>query len=186
MKPIVKTNLGDISLRRASLDDADLVQKIMLDAAQIPLTRGLDMWGWVGTPTGEDIIRRRITQDEVYIAALNDQPIATLTVQWSDSQTWGDAGNDGAAGYVHGLAVLREHMGNGIGKSLVAWAAERIGAEGKRLLRLDCMGENSQLCRYYEKDLGLRAIGIREGNGWSAKLFEKEITPHGGEADPQE
>ena len=104
MKPVVKTILGEISLRRASLDDADLVQKIMLDAAQIPLTRGLDMWGWVSTPTGEEIIRRRITQDEVYIGELNDQPIATLTVQWSDPQTWGDAGNDGAAGYVHGLS----------------------------------------------------------------------------------
>ena len=55
------------------------------------------------------------------------------------------------------------------------WAARQIAAHGRSRVRLDCMGENSQLCRYYENELGFTSVGVREGAGWTAKLFEKEI-----------
>jgi ribosomal protein S18 acetylase RimI-like enzyme len=196
----IDTPIGPLTLRRATLDDVAAVLSIMVDAAQLPLTRGLDMWGWVGTPTGERIVRQRIEQDEVYLAdragagvgeggsvgasaggsvgakvGARGESVATMCIQWSDPETWGDRGRDDAAGYVHGLAVLREFMGHGVGKALVEWAAHRIAARGRRLLRLDCMGENSQLCRYYQEDLGLKPVGTHEGAGWTAKLFEKEI-----------
>jgi ribosomal protein S18 acetylase RimI-like enzyme len=172
----IDTAIGRLALRRATLDDVGAVLEIMVDAAQLPLTRGIDMWGWVRTPSGERVVRERIENDEVYLAELpGGRAIATVCVQWSDPETWGEKGRDDTAGYVHGLAVLREHHGQGIGKALVDWAAARITARGRRRLRLDCMGENSQLCKYYQDDLSLRPVGTTHGKGWSAQLFEKEL-----------
>lgn len=56
----------------------------------------------------------------------------------------------GKAGYVRRLAVRRSHAGQGLGSQLLDWAADQVGAAGKRLLRLDCVAENAGLRRYYE------------------------------------
>src|SRR3954470_23893480 len=133
----IDTAIGRLALRRATLSDGDVgaVLEIMVDAAQLPLTRGIDMWGWVRTPSGERVVRERIENDEVYLAKLpGGRAISTVCVQWSDPETWGGKGRDDTAGYVHGLAVLREHHGQGIGKALVDWAAARIPARGRRRL----------------------------------------------------
>jgi ribosomal protein S18 acetylase RimI-like enzyme len=171
----IDTAIGRLTLRRATLDDVAAVLSIMVDAAQLPLTRGIDMWGWVRTPSGERVVRERIEKDEVYLTDQAGRAVATVCIQWSDPETWGERGRDDTAGYVHGLAVLREHHGLGIGKALVEWAAARVTARGRRRLRLDCMGENSQLCKYYQEDLSLRPVGTTQGKGWSAQLFEKEL-----------
>ncbi len=49
-----------------------------------------------------------------------------MNLQWSDPFFWGD--NDTDAGYVHRLAVRRDHAGRGFGEALLAWADEPLRA----------------------------------------------------------
>ncbi|MCC3371665.1 N-acetyltransferase [Cohnella sp. REN36] len=76
------------------------------------------------------------------------------------------------------LAVNRTLAGHGIGARLFRWAEERIAAEGKRLVRLDCMADNPRLNRYYE-DQAYRYVRVKRWDDWGASLYEKEANPPG-------
>jgi hypothetical protein len=41
------------------------------------------------------------------------------------------------------------HAGTGLGRRLLAWAGDGARARGRRSLRLDCVGSNTFLRRYY-------------------------------------
>jgi ribosomal protein S18 acetylase RimI-like enzyme len=149
-------NLGDKPIiRRASATDAPLVIDIVEDAARWLQSRGIAQWQWFLTSGGRDLLRQRLSAHEVYLliadAVHPDDAIATMTLQWTDSQFWGERGRDNTAGYIHGLAVRRSHAKQSLGAKLIQYAAERCRERGRPILRLDCMADNVPLRAYYER-----------------------------------
>src|SRR4051794_35277226 len=116
------TPAGRIEMRRATLQDIGTIARVMLDAAQTPRSRGLRMWSWLDEPQRcEQLLRKRVEEDDFYLAILRggsgagdggggaaapraEEPIGTIRIAWSDPECWDERGNDGLAGYVHGLA----------------------------------------------------------------------------------
>jgi protein-tyrosine phosphatase len=141
--------------------------------------RGIDQWNWFATEAGKEFVIRRIREHEVYALQDKDQPIATVTLQYSDHDIWGSRGQDGLAGYVHGLAVVRPAAGRGLGHSLIRWAEQRFAEQNKSLCRLDCMAANGSLRSYYEK-LGFVSVGVKQfDRGLVAALYERRIVTAG-------
>ena len=83
-------------------------------------------------------------------------------------------GKDGRAGYLHGLAVRRDRAGQGLGEELISWCMGEVGRRGRESLRLDCMGQNPGLCKYY-RDLGFIDAGLIVQKHWQWQLFEKPL-----------
>lgn len=162
--------------RRAAPEDFEVLHAIMLDAARWLLSRGIDQWSWVEKPVGMRYLRERLEKAEVYLAFAGDDAVATVSLQWEDAEIWGDRGSDGLAGYVHGLAVKRSASGRGMGKKLIDFASGVILAQGRKMLRLDCMAGNASLRSYY-KQLGFRECGEMHSDktGFDSTLFEKVI-----------
>jgi ribosomal protein S18 acetylase RimI-like enzyme len=148
-----------------------VVLDILDEAARWLTDRGIDQWR-PGSFAPEPIARR-IAAGEVFLLYLTDEPVATLTLQPSDTIIWGEMPDD--ALYLHRLAIRRRVGGQGVGRRLLDWAADRAADAGKRYLRLDCMAENTALCAYYER-AGFHYRGETRGKGWAASRYEKQVT----------
>ena len=93
-------------------------------------------------------------------------------MQWSDPTFWGERPLD--AGYLHKFAIKPEHYGEGIGKSMLRWAAERARRAGMKYLRLNCVAEDRGIRDYYEK-AGFAHRGDVNGPVCLASLYEKAL-----------
>jgi ribosomal protein S18 acetylase RimI-like enzyme len=101
--------------------------------------------------------------------------VASVAVTWEDLECWGEAGGDGAAGYVHALVRDRSRTAPGTGEGLLRWAEVRIGARGRPLSRLDTRSRAARLLRYYEAH-GYGRVGSARLPGHSPlTLFEKRL-----------
>ena len=174
MRDAIETSIGNILMRNAQANDLPAILSVLQDAAKLPRARGLDMWAWVRMPAGEKLVADRIASGGFYIGALNDKPVCTVRVEWSDSEIWDEAGDDGRAGYIHSLAVVRGLNGNGIGSAMLDWSQQIIAGRGRTLQRLDCMAENPRLCKYYA-DLGFSDRGVKQEATWRTRRFERMI-----------
>ncbi len=139
--------MTDPSPRLATPTDVPAVRALIHEAGSWLRDRGIDQWQ---DPLPEDVLTRAADEHELYV--LDDDRgdvVATVSLAWSDDEIWGQTGDD--AGYVHRLAVARRAAGAGVGGSLLTWAAGRVRAEGRALLRLDCAATNAGLRSFYER-----------------------------------
>jgi len=151
--------------------DFETVVSILVEAAEWHASLGITQWF---PALFKEHLYPRISGDvaagEVYLAKIDDEPIGTLTLQWSDEETWGRQPR--AAGYVHRLAVRRAWAGRKIGVRMLDWAGEQCVARGVPFLRLDTMSANRKLCAYYEA-LGFEFRGINLGPRWQPAMYER-------------
>jgi ribosomal protein S18 acetylase RimI-like enzyme len=170
------TAVGRLQIARAGADDYDAVMAILREAADWISARGNPPWNHWYADVGGQILRERIERHEVYLASRNAVPVATLTIQWHDRETWGESGRDGKAGYIHAIAITRRVGGMRVGERLLDWAVEKIAARGRRFARLDAIASNLALCRYYEERRfrPLETVTLF-GGMYTARLFEREL-----------
>lgn len=171
----LQTGAGPLRVVRAADADCDAVVAVLKAAAEWVRTKGIVQWDFFATPRGAEYIRWRIANHDVYLFRdATGADVGTVCLQWEDEKHWGEPGSDGLAGYVHGLAIVREVDGKGVGAAILRWAEARTAAAGRPLVRLDCMAGNPGLNSYYERQ-GFRKIGERDMGGWLTILFEKTV-----------
>ena len=161
---------GRLEVREARTADLDAVMSMLEEAARWMVRRGIEGW------TPGSLSRRRIADliesGEMYLAVLEGQPVGTFALEWSDSETWGNAPDD--AGYVHGLAIRRNVAGTGLGRDLLKWAENSVSLSGKKYLRLDCVADNETLNAYY-RQAGFGYRGRVVVRGLAVSLYEKRV-----------
>lgn len=171
------TEAGRLVIARATRADYGAVMAILRGAGDWLTARGNPQWQHWYMDFGERMLRDRLENHEVYLFRLDTAPVGTLTIQWSDSDVWGERGLDGLAGYIHGMGIVRSVGGKRVGERMLEWAVETIAAKGRSFARLDAMASNEPLCRYYEAR-GFRPLGtaLLAGNV-AMRLFERELRP---------
>jgi len=174
MTDSIQTALGPVTIRRAGGDDLDTVLALIREVTHWMISRDIHQWDNSLNDAVVPYFARKIGQETVYLAYLDDQSVGTLTLQWSDRTIWDDIGEDGQAGYVHSLAVARRAAGHGLGASLLEWAMAQVRNNGRPYLRLDCAAENAGLCRYYT-GLGFVEKGIKETPSWQSRLMQISV-----------
>jgi GNAT superfamily N-acetyltransferase len=142
----------------------------LLDEATVWVgERGYEQWP---LPYPRDEIAAAIERREVYVAELDGDIVATVTLLWDDPMYWGDRPPDAA--YVHKLAVRRACAGQRIGSAIVEWADRTAAAAGRQFLRLDCLGDNPGIRAYYE-ELGFEHRGDLVVNGKNMAIYERSV-----------
>jgi protein-tyrosine phosphatase len=164
------TPAGTLTIAPATHADADVVIDVLDEAARWLTDRGIDQW----TPGmfNKLLLLGAIDDGEVYVVRRDGATVATISLGWDDTLTWGPMPDD--AGYVHGLAVRRAYGGQGVGLALLAWAERSAAAAGKVYLRLDCMARNPALRAYYER-AGFAERRDIQHDEWSA-LYEQRVS----------
>jgi GNAT superfamily N-acetyltransferase len=143
---------------------------MLLDEASVWAgERGYEQWP---LPFPRDELAGAIERGEVYVAELDGDTVATVTLLWDDSMYWGERPPDAA--YVHKLAVSRARAGQRIGQAIVEWADATAAAAGRDYLRLDCLRDNPGIRAYYER-LGFEHRGDLAVNGREMSIYERRV-----------
>jgi protein-tyrosine phosphatase len=139
------TSFGALTIAQARAENLDTSVAIEEDAVGWLRSRGIDP----GPPPRplREIFADAIARGQMYLALRDGVPCGKLALTEED-ELWADL--PGNALYVHGLMVRRAFAGQAVGRTLLAWAAERAASLGKPLLRLDCDATNPRLRAYYE------------------------------------
>jgi GNAT superfamily N-acetyltransferase len=152
-------------------EDLPEVLDILSDASRWERAQGIeDPWP---SPFPAERVSPGLDRGEVFLASSEGAAaIATVNLAWEDLRFWGEQPPN--SGYVHRLAVRRSHAGQGVGRSLLEWADGRVRERDRELLRLDCLANNSRLCRYY-LDLGFVPSGSVTVDGFVCSRFERRV-----------
>ena len=149
-------------------EDLDEVLDILSGAARWLRRRGIEQWP---DPFPRSRVEDSFSRGELYVIRVGEAIAGTFVLQWEDELFWGE--QPPVAGYIHAVAVRREHAG--IGRQVIGWAEENVREAGRSFLRLDCMRDNPPLRRYYEA-LGFEHRGDRlVGGHFDASLYEKRV-----------
>ena len=161
-----------MNVRRCQAKDVATVAELLDEATVWVGERGFEQWP---LPFPRDELVAAVERGEVYVAELNGEPVATVTLLWDDPQYWGEQPPDAA--YVHKLAVRRACAGQRIGRAIVEWADATAAASGRRFLRLDCLRDNPGIRTYYE-NLGFAHRGDLFVNGRDMSIYERPVHGH--------
>jgi GNAT superfamily N-acetyltransferase len=158
-----------VNVRRAQLQDAAEVATLLDEATVWVGRRGFQQWP---LPFPADELTAAIDRGEVYVAELDGEVVATVTLLWDDPTYWGERPPDSA--YVHKLAVRRACAGQRIGGAIVEWADATAAAADREFLRLDCLADNPRIRAYYE-GLGFEHRGDLVVNGRNMSIYERPV-----------
>ena len=161
-----------MSIRRATLTDAETVSEILTSAARWLEERGTPMW------KGDELLPEHTRMDVeagmFHLAECEDGQIAgVLKFQLEDPLFWPEC-PEGEAAYVHRLAVRREFAGTGVSQRLLRWALEETRAMQRRFLRLDCEASRAGLRAFYEA-FGFYHHSDREVGPYFVSRYEVEV-----------
>ena len=158
-----------MNVRKCQARDVAAVAALLDEATAWVGERGYEQWP---LPFPREQLAAAIERGEVYVAELDGEPVATVTLLWDDPQYWGDRPPDAA--YVHKLAVRRACAGQRIGSAIVEWADATAARAGRGFLRLDCLRENPGIRAYYER-LCFEHRGDLVVNGRDMSIYERPL-----------
>jgi ribosomal protein S18 acetylase RimI-like enzyme len=158
-----------VNVRRCQSRDVAAVGGLLDEATVWVGERGYEQWP---LPFPRHEIAAAIERGEVYVAELDGEDVATVTLLWDDPQYW--PGKPPDAAYVHKLAVSRACAGRRIGEAIVEWADRTAAHAGRDFLRLDCLRENAGIRGYYER-LGFEHRGDLVVNGRGMSIYERRV-----------
>ena len=161
-----------MNVRRCQAEDVSVVAALLDEATAWVGERGYEQWP---LPFPREQIAAAIDRGEVYVAELDGDAVATVTLLWDDPTYWGERPADAA--YVHKLAVRRACAGQRIGTVIVEWADATAAASGRRFLRLDCLRDNPGIRTYYER-LGFEHRGDLVVGGRDMSIYERPVHSH--------
>jgi GNAT superfamily N-acetyltransferase len=175
-EPTLETPLGELSVVRATVDQAGSVLELRDDLARWMLEHGIEQWRPGDLPL--EWIQVCAAQGWVFVMARGKDLVGSVTIVWEDPLIWGERPEP--AGYVHMLMVDRDLAGHGIGRCLLGWAERFILGSEREVARLDCARANGPLRSYYERD-GYRLVEYQDFPGveraLETALYEKSLRP---------
>lgn len=162
-----------MNIRAANRDDVELVATLIDNATEWVGRLGFEQWP---LPFPRNEVAEAVTRGEVYVAEVDGEAVATVTLLGEDPAYWGERSPD--ALYVHKLAVRRDRAGRGIGAAVVDWAGGRATDLGRDFLRLDCLCDDPRIRTYYE-GLGFEHRGDLDDHvrGLRLSLYERPLRP---------
>ena len=145
---------------------------IMLEVAKWLTEKGEPLWK-IEDLTKEKLLEDNITSDNFYTCWENDEPIATMILQWHYPKFWKNI-RSGETGFIRKLCVSRKYAGKGISYKMMEFAENECKRKNINYLRLDCAGDRQKLCKFYES-LGYTQINKKIIGEYNIAFYEKYI-----------
>ncbi len=162
-------------IRPATPDDAEVVVRILHEAASWLEREGKPMWK-------VDELDPLATAADVgaglfLLAEQAGDPAGVMKYQLEDPVFWPEVRLPEAA-YVHRLAVRRRYAGTGLAARLLSWAVERTRALPRTYLRLDCEASRPRLRAFYES-FGFRYHSDKHVGPYHVSRYQLDVAADG-------
>ncbi|ASR37866.1 GCN5 family acetyltransferase [Prauserella marina] len=166
--------MTDISLRKGSQDDADLILRFFDEAVAWLTARGSEgQWGstpWSRIPQRVERVRELAAEPGLAVAEIDGEPAGVIIT--SDRPTPYIEPAAEPELYVVLLLTSRAHAGNGVGRFLIDHAKRQAIQRGVDLMRVDCWaGGDGALARHYQK-LGFTPAQRFTVGEWQGQVLE--------------
>jgi ribosomal protein S18 acetylase RimI-like enzyme len=161
-------------MRLAHPEQLALVIDLLTEVSGWLVARGIAQWPSPPEPELHHLMPGEIAAGELYLAWLaeDEEAAGLLCFEWHYPRLWPE--DPDGAGYVHSLAVRPRFQSREVGAAMLRWAAEQVGDRRPGYLRLDCVADNWNLLRYYER-LGFRYRGVASYAGYIGARFELRL-----------
>lgn len=140
-------------VRRAAPGAFPLIKEILTATAVWLKEKGVNQWQHLLTDEEDAEIMDALDKGETYIIWKGNDPVATFNLNMTpsawDHSIWQDAVDEEAI-YLHRLAVSRKYSGQNAGGFMIQWILRFMVQEGMKILRLDCVAQNTVLNNFYE------------------------------------
>ncbi len=105
-----------------------------------------------------EVVEKEIAEQHQWKLTVDNQIACVWATTFSDEQIWEERNVD-AAIYIHRIATNPTFRGRNFVSIIVEWAREYAKDNGKDLVRLDTLGNNTRLIEYYT-NAGFTFLGI--------------------------
>lgn len=125
----------------------------------------------------EDITNEKLlcglSEDNIIVGYINDEPATAMILQWVDKQFWPDI-KENTSGFIHKLSVKRKFKGLHLGNQMIKYAEKKCTDKNINYLRLDCDGDRPKLCSFYEAN-GFNQIKKKKIGIYEVALYKKPL-----------
>ncbi|MFC5472249.1 GNAT family N-acetyltransferase [Cohnella suwonensis] len=163
---------------RAEPEHTQDVMRLLVNTAEWLLSKGSSQWNSLLRGEDSHNTPEAINRGEVYLFKEESKTAGMVMLlanpsPW-DLELWEDRANDGAAVYVHRLAVNRKFSGKGVGNRMMKWVEQQTPELSRTVIRLDCIASNEVLNRFYSK-LGYEHVGQASNENGLFSKYEKTL-----------
>lgn len=176
MTLFITSDFSDFKVRLATNEDVPLIIEMLTNAAGWLKDNGIDQWSYLHSGKENHAIEAAVKNETTYVVEdTNGNLVASFNLSsvqnsW-DKELWGTTTN--SCLYLHRLVVAHTEHNKRIGSRLLKWMLENIQMR-KGCLRLDCVGHNQVLNRFYQ-DAGFEFIGSHDMGGDLFSKYERSI-----------
>lgn len=137
-----------MQFRSAQPEDAATIASVLTAAAADLRERGLALWS--AAEVAPEAVVPHVHAGLYHLGLEGAVVVGVFRLQSSDPSFWPEI-PEGTSLYLHKLAVLPERQGHGLAHLLLQHAVDITRVQGRRFLRLDCMGGRPRLRAVYER-----------------------------------
>jgi len=153
-----------ITIRQSDITTA---LNIMKEVSEWLAKKGMPLWNPSDFENGKFI--KTIKEEDLYTAYIDNIPVATMVLQWTDLEFWPNSIED--SGFIHKFCVKREFSGRGIANEFIKWAIDEVRKRKRKFLRLDCAADRPKLCKVYENN-GFTSVGRKMIGQFDTAFYE--------------
>jgi GNAT superfamily N-acetyltransferase len=136
-------------------DDVETIQDMYHHARELQKQKGAVIWGMVS----DEKVLEEIIDGRLWKIVINDSAACIWTITFSDAEIWEEK-DDGSALYIHRIATHPNSRGGNLVANIVDWAKTYALKQNKYSLRLDTVGKNEGLIKYYT-GCGFSFLGMK-------------------------
>ncbi|QTH45668.1 GNAT family N-acetyltransferase [Cohnella sp. LGH] len=167
------------SVERAEPEDTTEIMRLLANTAEWLLRKGSTQWNALLRGEDSHNTPEAVNRGEVYIFR-DDGKIAGMVIlmeqpnSW-DRHLWAGKAEDGAAIYLHRLAVNRKYAGRDVGKQIMQWTESFVPEQlHKGIIRLDCLSSIPALNEFY-RNLNYDFVGEGVNSSGTYSMYEKKL-----------
>lgn len=158
-------------MRAASVAEAGRVVEVLSSANGCLEQRGERLWS--DSEIALATVGPQVSAGNYFVATKAGAVVAVFRYQLEDPYFWPEI-PEGSSAFVHKMAVLPAHQGEGIAHMLLEYACSLARDNNRRHLRLDCISGRPRLRAVYEA-FGFRHHSDRLIGNTSFHRFEFDL-----------
>lgn len=132
------------SIQNSSIQDINEILKLYQHAREYQYLKGAVVWPEIPIP----LITQEIIKKHQWKLMIDGKIACVWATTFQDPLIWEDRNADPSV-YLHRIALNPDFRGRNIVKEIIEWAKIFAKTQDKHFIRLDTVGENHGLIKYY-------------------------------------